>query len=87
MEAWKFTGFECSKCKKLVPETHSFFFGLRFQDCSDTIVVRFSRQAAESVVGMPAYEFKKLKDKEAYVKKNVLFRDARVTLKMKEEVF
>ena len=51
------------------------------------MVVGFSREAAESVVGMPAYEFKKLKDKEAYVKKNVLFRDARVTLKMKEEVF
>ncbi len=87
VEAWKFTGFECSKCRKLVPETHCFFFRLKFQDCSDTINVGFSRQAAESVVGMPAKEFKKLKDKEAYVKKNVMFRDAQVTIKMKEEVF
>lgn len=50
-------------------------------------MVGFSRQAGESVVGMPAKEFKKLKDKEAYVKKNVLFRDARVTIKMKEDIF
>jgi len=50
-------------------------------------VVGFSRQAAESVVGMSAKEFKKLKDKESYIKKNVLFRDAKVTIKMKEEIF
>ncbi len=77
----------CRKCSSSKSEFHTYFFRINFQDGSDILQIGFARGAAETLMEIPANDFVKLKDKQRYVKENVLFREFKVALKTKEETF
>jgi hypothetical protein len=85
-------GFECKKCRKVVQTKQQYFFRCSFADCHDMIEVGFSREVAQALMaGIDAEQFKAryptAKQVEEFITLNVLFKNVKLTVKRKEELF
>ncbi len=63
-----------------------YFFRATFADCSGAIEVGVSRKPADDLMQISAEKFSNLKQKEEYIRENVLFREIVLEAKTKEEL-
>ena len=80
--------YTCSKCHREVAPTAHWFFRVRFQDCSGSqLEIGFSRESADALMQMTAYEWYRLQPKAEHLQTEVKFREIKVQCKIKDEQF